>query len=65
MLLAALLFVASFAGGAFPSVPRVWNVAPLLGILVVWIALGVRRRFRQASDIQSEIDEIADFEEGE
>jgi hypothetical protein len=65
MLLAALLFVASFAGGAFPSVPRLWNVAPLLGILVVWIALGVRRRFRQASDIQSEIDEIADFEEGE
>jgi hypothetical protein len=65
MLLAALLFASSFTGGAFPGVARARNVAPLLGILLVWIAIGIRRRFRQAADLQSEIDEIANLEDGQ
>jgi hypothetical protein len=63
ILLAALLFTASFTGGAFPGVGRLRSAAPLLAILAVWTAVGVRRRFRQAAELQSEIDEIAHLEE--
>jgi hypothetical protein len=63
LLLAALLCFASFAGQAFPGLDRFRNAAPLLVILLVWMAVGIRRRFRQAADIQREIDDIAQMEE--
>ena len=59
LLLAALLFLASFAGPRFPGMDRFRNAAPLFVILVIWIVIGIRRRFRQAAGIQREIDEIA------
>jgi hypothetical protein len=63
LLLAALLFLASFTGGAFPGMDRLRNAAPLVLVLILWIISGIRRRFRQAADIQREIDEIARMEE--
>ena len=63
ILLSALLLAGSFASGAFPGVARLWNVAPLLAILLSWIAIGVRRRYQQSADLQSEINEIASLEE--
>jgi len=63
LLVAALLFLASFAGRGFPGMDRFRNAAPLFGILVLWIVIGIRRRFRQAAEIQREIDEIAQLED--
>lgn len=63
LLLAVLLFLASFAGRTFPGMDRFRNAAPLFLILVPWIIIGIQRRFRQAADIQREIDEIARLEE--
>lgn len=63
LLLALLLFAVTFAGSAFPGVLRFRNAAPLILILVLWIAIGIRRRFGQAADIQREIDEIRRLEE--
>lgn len=65
LLIAALLFFANFAGRAFPGMDRFRNAAPLFAILVLWTIIGIRRRFRQAAEIQREIDEIARMEERE
>jgi hypothetical protein len=63
LLLAAVLFIANFAGRSFPGMDRLRNAGPLFVILVLGIVIGIRRRFRQASDIQHEIDEITRLEE--
>jgi hypothetical protein len=63
LLLAAFLFLASLAGRTFPSMDRFRNTSPILLILAVWIVLSIRRRLRQAAEIQCEIDEIARLEE--
>jgi hypothetical protein len=34
------------------------NVAPLIGLLALWTGFGVWRRYRQAKELQREIDEI-------
>jgi hypothetical protein len=58
-LLVALIFLAAtFAGAAFPGGDRFRNAAPLLGVLALWIVVGIIRRRRQAAGIQREIDEI-------
>jgi hypothetical protein len=64
LLLAAVLFVASFAGRGYPGMDRFRSAAPLFAILVLWVAVATRRRFRQAADIEREIDEIARLERG-
>jgi hypothetical protein len=63
LLLALLLLLANLAGPSFPGMDRFRNAAPLFLLLVLWIVFGIRRRFRQAGDIQREIDEIARLQE--
>ncbi len=62
LLLASVLFVASFAGHSFPGRNQFRNAAPLFLILGLWIVIGVWRRFRQAAALQREIDEVARLE---
>ena len=63
LLLASVLFIASFAGRAFPGMDRFRNVAPLFLLLFLWIVIGIRRRYRKAAEVQLEIDELARLEE--
>jgi hypothetical protein len=63
VLLSGLLFVGAFAGRAFPGMDRLRHAWPLFAILVLWIALGIWRRFRQAAELQREIDELAGLED--
>ena len=63
LLIAALLFFANVAGRMFPGMDRFRNAAPLFLVLVLWIIIGIRRRFRQAADIKREVDEIVRMEE--
>jgi hypothetical protein len=48
---------ATLAGRAVPG--RLWEVLPLLVLLAVWAAAGVRRRLRQAAELQQEIDDLS------
>lgn len=63
LLLASGIFIGSFAGRAFPGMDRFRNAAPLFLIVVLWIVIGIRRRYRQAAEIQREIDDLARLEE--
>jgi hypothetical protein len=65
LLVAVLLLIANFTGRAFPDMDRFRNAAPLFLVLVLWTVIGIRRRFRQAVDIQHEIDEIVRMEQHE
>jgi hypothetical protein len=55
--LACIVLIANFAGQAFPDLARWRNVLPLVVLLVVWIAVGLGLRRRQARELQREIDE--------
>ena len=55
LFLACLIFVATVAGGA-PG--RLRNVLPLVVVLAVWTAFGIRRRLLQARELQRELDDI-------
>lgn len=54
--LATLLAAATLAGRTVPG--RLWDALPVLALLVGWAAFGVRRRLRQAAELQQEIDEL-------
>ena len=58
LLLACVMSVAIFIGEGFPGADRLWSVAPLIILLAAWTGFGLRRRQRQANEIQSEIHEI-------
>ncbi|MBL8213517.1 MAG: hypothetical protein JNK87_22555 [Bryobacterales bacterium] len=56
LLLSALLA----AAGLYQRVvhARLWSAAPLLLLLLLWVAYGVERRWRYAAQLQREIDEL-------
>jgi hypothetical protein len=58
LVLASLILIAIWTGKAFIGFGRLENVLPLLVLLAVWTGFGVRRRLRQARDLQREIDEL-------
>jgi preprotein translocase subunit YajC len=45
-------------GNTFSGYQPLRNVLPLVVLLAVWTGFGIRRRRRQASEIQREIDEM-------
>jgi hypothetical protein len=65
LLIAVLLLVANFVGRRFPGMDRFRSAAPLFLLLVLWVIIGIRRRFRQAAEIQREVDELARMEDCE
>jgi hypothetical protein len=58
LVLACLVFVAIAVGSAFPGLGRLEGLLPLIALLAAWTLFGVRRRRRQADEIQREIEEI-------
>jgi hypothetical protein len=56
--LACMIVVASLVGKTFPRPEHFKNVLPLVVLLLVWIAFGLKFRRRQANELQREIDEI-------
>jgi hypothetical protein len=58
LLLACMMSVAIFIGEGFPGIDRLRSALPLVVLLAVWTGFGLRRRRRQANEIQREIDEI-------
>jgi len=55
--LAIILSTATLARRIVPG--RLWDALPVLLLLAGWAAVGVRRRLRQAAELQQEIDELA------
>ena len=56
-----LLLACILAAVALPKravLPRLWDELPVLVLLAGWAAIGTRRRFRQASDLEREINEL-------
>ncbi len=58
LFLACLIFVISFAGRDFPNAERLRNVLPLGVLLAAWTCAGFWRRYRQAQEIQRELEQI-------
>ncbi len=58
LLLAGVLLLAVLLAKPSPVFQPMRNVLPLLILLAVWTAYGLRRRYRQAKELQREIDEI-------
>jgi magnesium-transporting ATPase (P-type) len=58
LFLASIVLVKVFVGKVFPGVGRLLNVLPLIVLLVVWVGFSLRRRWRQANELQREINEI-------
>jgi hypothetical protein len=54
--LASILSTAALAGRIVPG--RLWDALPVLVLLAGWTAIGVKRRLRQAAELQREIDEL-------
>jgi hypothetical protein len=54
--LAIILSTGILAGRIIPG--RVRDALPVFVLLAVWTAIGVRRRVRQAAELQQEIDEL-------
>lgn len=59
LFLACLLFVVSVAGHSFPNAERLRSVVPLGLLLALWTVMGFWRRYRQAQEIQRELDQLA------
>lgn len=57
LLLACVLSAATFTKGIVPG--RLWDALPVLLLLAGWSVIGIKRRFRQAAELQREIDEIS------
>jgi len=56
--LASIVSTAALAGRIVPG--RLWDALPVFVVLVVWSVIGIRRRLRQAAELQQEIDELTD-----
>lgn len=54
--LASILSTATLAGRIVPG--RLWDALPVFVLLVVWAAIGIRRRLMQAAELQQEIHEL-------
>ena len=54
--LAGIVSAATLAGRIVPG--RLWDALPVFVLLAGWAAIGVKRRLRQAAEIQQEIDEL-------
>lgn len=54
--LAGVLSLATLAGRIVPG--RLWDALPVVVLLAGWAALGIRRRLKQAAQLQQEIDEL-------
>lgn len=52
--LACLLSAVALSGRIVPR--RIWDALPIMLALVAWAAIGIWRRFRQAAELQQEID---------
>jgi hypothetical protein len=59
LFLAGVILIAIVTGRAYLGFDRVRSALPLLLLLAVWTGYGIRRRFRQARELQREIDEIS------
>ncbi len=57
LLLASILSAATLARRIVPG--RLWDALPVVLLLAGWAAIGIRRRFSQAAELQHEIDEIS------
>ena len=58
LFLACLILIAILTGKAYLGFDRVRSVAPLVILLAVWTGFGLRRRLRQARELQREIDDM-------
>ena len=58
LFLACMMLITIFTGRAFPTFRRLRDVLPLVVLLAVWTGFGLTRRYRQARELQREIDEI-------
>jgi hypothetical protein len=56
--LASIVSAATLARRIIPG--RLWDALPVFVLLAGWAAIGVKRRRRQAAELQQEIDELAD-----
>jgi len=56
LLLACILTATALANRIVPR--RLWDALPVVLLLAGWAVFGIRRRLRQAAELQSEIDEI-------
>jgi hypothetical protein len=57
LLLACVLSAATLTRRIVPG--RLWDALPVFLLLAGWALVGIKRRVRQAADIQQEIDEIS------
>lgn len=55
--LASIVSAATLARRIVPG--RLWEALPVLVLLAGWAAIGVKRRLRQADELQQEIDKLA------
>jgi hypothetical protein len=56
LVLACLIFLGTIISRISPG--RLPSVAPLLILLAIWTAFGIRHRWRQARELQTEIDSL-------
>lgn len=59
LLLACILSAAIFTRSIVPV--RLWGALPVVVLLAAWVVIGIKRRLRQAADLQQEIDEISGY----
>ncbi len=57
LLLACALSAATLTKRIVPG--RLWDALPVLLLLAGWAVIGIRRRLRQAAELEQEIDEIS------
>lgn len=57
LLLACILATATFSKIRLPG--RLWDALPIFLILAGWLVIGVKRRVKQAAEVQQEIDNIS------
>jgi hypothetical protein len=57
LLLACLLSAATLTKRIVPG--RLWDALPVFLLLAGWAVIGIKRRLRQAGELQQEIDEIS------
>jgi hypothetical protein len=56
-LLACILSAATLTKRIVPG--RLWDALPVFLLLAGWAVIGIKRRVRQAAELQQEIDEIS------
>jgi hypothetical protein len=59
LLLACILSAATLTRRIVPG--RLWDALPVFLLLAAWAVIGIRRRVKQAAELQQEIDEIQQF----